>query len=129
MRSTQRRQTRQWCARGGLCRPHFWQKRTSPLCAASRGSQLLAESEVAQLSAALHVEYVAQHSQGVAVRHDDQEVLWPARAHRLLDLDNLLLTAGALRWLVVLWHPANGTLGLSGGAPVLAVTSAEKFGR
>lgn len=33
MRRTQRRQTRQWWARGGLCRPHFWQKRASPLCA------------------------------------------------------------------------------------------------
>ena len=32
MRSTQRRHTRQWCARGGLWRAHFWQKRASPLC-------------------------------------------------------------------------------------------------
>ena len=30
MRMTQRLHTRQWCARGGLARWHFWQKRTTP---------------------------------------------------------------------------------------------------
>lgn len=34
MRKMQRRQTRQWCARGGLPCPHFWHTLAPPLCAA-----------------------------------------------------------------------------------------------
>ena len=44
MRSTQRRHTRQWCARGGLWRAHFWQKRASPLC--TRARRLSTEREL-----------------------------------------------------------------------------------
>ena len=45
MRRMQRRHTRQWCARGGLPRPHFWHTLAPPLCREERGTRDLNRPE------------------------------------------------------------------------------------